>query len=321
VFLDFKKTIYYYFNSVLHMEAPQRSLDLQPVDVAALLEDGESHAAFLRRLGSSMGLLDEGHDHDDATYELEEEAKTDECVAKRTISIFDQRVRTTVQATLNGLYRTIIWLMLGFIILLSLFYGLAWNPKSNYENIQMAVCDLDRGLIGATIMALATNKTIVPFTVTVLADVDSMGDVKRILDEGRFNAALVANPSASDNLIAAIHNRTATYVAAAATTFVFDEGRGGSQMASILRLNIPPIASVLANAHISATLFKNLSSPPINATLSSLNAAALLGPVGNTEVNLHRIQYTGENSLIGLGAPHWGRPNSMPSAPPASTAF
>ena len=302
------------------MQTPHRSLDLQPSEVAALLEDEESRATFLRRLGSSMGILDEGHDHDDATYDLEEEAKTDECVAKRTIPIFDPRVQSTVLTTWKCLLRTIVAMLFGFVIILSLFYGLAWNTKSNYNNIQMAVCDLDRGPIGATIIALATNQSIVPFTVTVLTGLTSLDDVKSLVDGGSFNAALVANPSASDNLLAAIRNRTAAYSAAAATSFIFDEGRGGSQMASILRLNIPPVASVLASGQLSAALYRNLTGPAVGATLSSLNAAALVSPVGNTEVNLHRIQYTGQNSLIGLGAPR-PRPRRPPGRPPRPSSF
>ena len=249
-----------------------------------------------------MGILDEGHDHDDSTYVLEEEAKTDESVSKRTISIFDPKVRTTVKTTWKGICRLIIPLMIGFVFLLSLFYGLAWNPRSNWGNLQLAVCDLDGGIIGATIVALATNQSVCNFTVTVLPGTNSMAAIQDLVNRGRFNAALVANPSASATLLAALRNASAAYAPAAATSFVFDEGRGGSSLAVVLRLVVPTIAAALANAAVSEALFQNLSSPAVGAALSTVNAAALLNPVGNTEVNLHRIQYSGENSLIGLGA-------------------
>jgi hypothetical protein len=186
--------------------------------------------------------------------------------------------------------------MILFVILLSLFYGLAWSPRDNWPNIQLAVCDLDGGIIGTTILALASNKSIVNFTVTVLPSTYSLNDIMAIVDGGTYNAALVANPSASANLWAAIRKQSASYNAAAATSFIFDEGRGGSMLAGVLRLNIPTVASVLANSAVSTALYHNLSA----AGASKLNAGALIAPVGNTEINLHRIQYTGQNSL-GLG--------------------
>jgi hypothetical protein len=151
--------------------------------------------------------------------------------------MFDPAVRDSVRATFRTIVKATVGIFLVFPLMLCLFFGVGWSPKDNYKGVRIAVVDLDGGLIGTSIIAVATSPTI-PFTVLVLSDVQSLDDIRHRIEVGDYNAALVASPGASAALLAAAGNSTARYVPAAAASFIFDEGRGSS-MASILRYRTP----------------------------------------------------------------------------------
>jgi len=214
-------------------------------------------------------------------------------VADRDLSMFDPKVRGLVMTTVKGLVRSSIAFHFIFVLLLMLFDGMSWNPKDNYKNIVIAFADLDGGIIGKVLMA-AGNSSSIPFSVSFLK-VDTLDEVKSRVDRGDFNAALVANPNASANLMAALFNPKAIYDPNSATSFVFDEGRGGSSMATALRLSVPAIANSGISLGVGQTLMKILPS------LAGVNPSILLKTVGNSEVNLHPVQFSGMNSAAGLG--------------------
>ncbi len=72
-------------------------------------------------------------------------------------------------------------------------------------------------------------------------------------------------------------------------------------MASALRAAVPVIATSGLNVGIAQALFTQFSDPKSPVPLANLNPTAMLSPVGCTEVNLHPVQYSGENSAAGLG--------------------
>jgi hypothetical protein len=221
------------------------------------------------------------------------------------LSIFDPKVRSLISTSIKAILKASIFLSILFLFLLIMFYGMSWNPKDNYFRVKLAIIDLDGGMIGQALLAAAKNPAI-PFSVTILTDVLSLESAKSRVDVGEFNAALVANPNASSTLLAALMDPSAKYVPSHATSFIFDEGRGGAGMAAALRGVVPPIATSGVKLGIAQALFKKFSSDPqAPIPLSRLNPTALLIPVGNTEINLHPVEYSGENSAAGLGAnPH-----------------
>lgn len=224
--------------------------------------------------------------------------------SEQDISIFDPRVREVVMTSVKSVFKSVIFLSILFIFLLIMFYGMTWNPKDNYHNVQLALVDLDGGMIGKALLAAGGSPSI-PFTVTIVTDALSMDAVKDRVNVGDFNAALVANPNASRALLSALTNPSATYIPSHATSFIFDEGRGGSGMASALRAAVPVIATSGLNVAIAQALFAQFSDPKTPVPLSMLNPAPLLNPVGCSEVNLHPVQYSGENSAAGLGEIMW----------------
>ena len=219
---------------------------------------------------------------------------------QQIISLFDPRVRDVVQTSFKSVMKSLFFLSILFIFILLLFYGMSWNPKDNYHNIQLAIVDLDGGMIGQALLA-AGRDSVIPFTVTILANDSTIDFVKERVNVGDFNAALVANAGASQTLMAALIDPSAEYTPALATSFIFDEGRGGSAMASLLRATVPTIDSSGVNVAVAQALFKTLSDRTSPTPLSTLNPTPLLSPVGCTEVNLHPVLFNGENSAAGLG--------------------
>ncbi len=213
--------------------------------------------------------------------------------------MFDPRVKDTVFRSTRTLVIVGIALACIFPLMLSLFYGVGWSPKDNYHNVQLLVADLDGGIVGQAIRSAASNPSF-PFSVTVVTT-SSPEDAMHRVDAGDFNAALIAMPGASVALAAALADPAAPYNSSAATTFVFDEGRGGPSMATLLRFNVPPLAHAAANAAVSLTLFRQLAAAA--APAAAVNVAALVSPVGCTEIRLHPVLFPGESSAAGIGAP------------------
>ena len=201
------------------------------------------------------------------------------------ISITDLSIRAIVISSLKTIAKGTAILLCIFPCLLCLFFGVGWNPKDNYKNVNFAVVDLDGGVIGQAVRS-ASQSPNNPFTATILFNT-TFDDTIHLVDTGSYNAALVVNPGASSSLLAALSSSTALYNPAAATTFIFDEGRGGSSMASLLRGAVPSIATGVSKALALSFLTQSSSAA---APLAAFNPVALLTPVGNTEKNLHPVQ-------------------------------
>jgi hypothetical protein len=148
--------------------------------------------------------------------------------------MFDPIVRETIQNSTRSIVKATIGIFTVFPIMLCLFFGVGWSPKDNYKGVQVAIINLDHDIIGQAIEHAAKNPSF-PLTPVFVTDAIDLNDVRRRVNLGEFNGALVANANASALLHAALHNATAHYVPSGAATFVFDEGRGGSSMALILR--------------------------------------------------------------------------------------
>ena len=139
-------------------------------------------------------------------------------------------------------------------------------------------------MIGKGIVQAFSSPSMV-LSITMLSNTTTFDDIVNQVDFGSYNGAFVVNADASANLLAALAAPSAHYNPAAATTFIFDEGRGGSSMASILRGALPPLAVAVGRA-ISEGVIASKGAAP----LAAFNRAALLTPVGNTEMNLHPVQ-------------------------------
>ena len=118
------------------------------------------------------------------------------------------------------------------------------------------------------------------------------------VDRGDFNAAIVANPGASASLAASLTGTARSpYAPSSAVTFAFDEGRSGSTMTTLLRAQISALVAAASSGVATATLASLRSG---NLTLSVVDSAALLSPVGYTENNLHPVQFAGLQTFLGV---------------------
>jgi rhamnose transport system permease protein len=111
--------------------------------------------------------------------------------------------------------------------------------------------------VGQAIRSAAGNPSF-PFSVTVVTT-GSAEDAMHRVDVGDFNAALIAMPGASAALAAALADPAAPYNSSAAAAFVFDEGRGGPSMATLLRFNVPPLIATLATLALYRGLAEGIS--------------------------------------------------------------
>ena len=152
---------------------------------------------------------------------------------ENNISMMDLVVRDTVAGSVKRVVRMVPIMVLIFTFILLLFFGVGWMPKDNYKNINVAIADLDGGLIGKALLKVSQSPSIL-FTGTILNST-SVDSVASEVNSGNFNAALVANPGATASLMAALVNPKAAYLPAAAMSFIFDEGRS-TAMLSVLRL-------------------------------------------------------------------------------------
>ena len=171
------------------------------------------------------------------------------------LSMFDPRVRDTVQTSTRNVVKATIGLVVIFPMMLCLFFGVGWSPKDNYKGVRVAIIDFDGDIIGREIANAANNPNF-PLTAVFVSDAVDLNDVRRRVNLGEFNGALVANANASAMLRAALRSPAAHYVPAGAASFVFDEGRGGSSMATILRC-----AAVLASDRAAIALTRRAQEP------------------------------------------------------------
>jgi hypothetical protein len=213
------------------------------------------------------------------------------------ISLTDPSVRAVVISSLKTIAKGTAILLCILPLLLCLFFGVGWNPKDNYKNINFAVLDLDGGMIGNAILT-AAQSPINPFTATVLSNTTSFDETIHLVDTGSYNAALIVNSGASASLLAALNSPASPYNPASATTFIYDEGRGGSSMVSLLRGVVPSIAAGVSKTLAQAFLTRSSAAA---VPLAAFNRVALLTPVGSTEQNLHPVQakylHTHEHAL------------------------
>ena len=168
--------------------------------------------------------------------------------------------------------------------MLFLFYGSGWKPAQYYERLRFAVLDLDGGLVGTSTLAGAQS---LPYGLTVVSG-SSLASIRHDVDSGIFNAAIVASAGASTALLAAATS-SAPYDPTTALTFIWDEGRGGSSLAPLLRAAAAQIGAVAAAECTGALLTTTFST----ANVSSLNPVVLVRPVAVTVDNLHPVPFAG----------------------------
>ena len=182
-----------------------------------------------------------------------------------------------------------------FITLLLLFFGSGWNPAWYYWRVMIGVLDLDGALVGTALRAVA-NSGKVPFTTVDLSG-STFDSVKQSVDAGHLNAAWIAMPGATTQLLTAAASPTAAYNSAGAMSFVFDEGRGGATMASLLTGATSNAVSAVSSIVTGAMLHQAAAA---NAPASTLNVGLLVAPVTATTVNLHPVRHAGEHTAVGL---------------------
>jgi hypothetical protein len=173
-----------------------------------------------------------------------------------------------------------------------------WRAR---RRLHLAVVDLDGGVVGAAMLA-ATVSPDMPLSLTVLdgAAYTTFADVSAAVDAGRYHAALVALPGASAALTAAARNVSAAAPPtplSPALAFVFDEGRGGSGIASLLRSVSAQLTGATSAA---ATLALLTSAADDGVSAAALNAGVLAAPVHTRVVVLHPVAFAGEHTAAGI---------------------
>lgn len=167
------------------------------------------------------------------------------------------------------------------------------------------------GFLGASVLS-ASGRDSVPYTVLYLANTTTLGQLVSDVAEGRLHAAFLVRPSATQRLLACLDLNDAASCAAAAAdgaadappplspppvTFLFDEGRGGVQLASMLRgLNsdlMAAAAALSARAVLAEAAARGLSA-------SRLNPEAVVNPVSSSTMTLHPVKEPGAHMATGL---------------------
>ena len=147
-----------------------------------------------------------------------------------------------------------------------------------YSNIKIAVLDLDGGQVGG---ALRGASIYVPFTASILPNSTTYAWLEHAVDHGSYHAALVAQPGATAALAA---QRAGTaplvpYNPAGAVTLLYDEGRGGSVMGSLLRSTSAQIVGVVS-AVVERQVLNTSLAPAVSLTTQ------LMHPVPHAGMNL-----------------------------------
>ena len=212
------------------------------------------------------------------------------------ISILAPENRHVLRSSLKSIVMISIGLTIMFVLMILLFLGASWQPKNYYGGIQLAFLDLDRGEVGAALLS-KVNSSAMPFSWTIIPSNTLLDDLKSEVDQGLWNVALVVNPGSTSALIAAITSSTSTYDPANATSYIFDQGRSGSSMATIIRTTLSAVVEG-ASSNFASTLIRTLTAAP----LSTLNSKILVSPIGYTEINLHPVEFTGEYVATDFGA-------------------
>jgi hypothetical protein len=171
---------------------------------------------------------------------------------------------------------------------------LSWHA---HRNLHLAVVDLDGGFVGTALLTAARSPDM-PLSLTVLDGAAlSFADVSAAVDAGCYHAALVALPGASAALAAAARNVSAVAPVSAPLAFVFDEGRGGSAVASLLR----SVSAQLTGAASAMTTRALLTSAAADgAAAAALNAGVLASPVHTRVLTLHPVAHAGEHTAAGI---------------------
>lgn len=139
--------------------------------------------------------------------------------------------------------------------------------------------DLDGGAVGGALRGAASHS---PFHVVSLANTTTYARLVHDVERGDYHAALVAQPGATAALAAALAAVAPTvppYDPAAALTLVFDEGRGGSTMAAMLRASSAQVVAA-ASAAVERTVLQRSLVPAVSAT------TLLLHPVPHAGMTL-----------------------------------
>ena len=212
-------------------------------------------------------------------------------------NFLDNGVRVTIVKTVAGMGIGLVALCALFTVMLLLFIGVGWQTRNYYGNIHLAVLDLDGGIIGSAIVAIASSG-LIPFTTEVLPVTTPIDELRARIDAGDWNAALVAQTGSSHALLAAATNPVASYAASNATIYIFDQGRGGASMAAIIRTTLAGAVSNI-NSLVFSSMFAELAKQGV--PLALMNPTVVENAVGTTEDNLHPVTFSGEYTATELG--------------------
>ena len=178
--------------------------------------------------------------------------------------------------------------------MLFLFYGSGWKPSTYYSRLRFAVLDLDGGadLVGGAVLSAAQT---LPYSILPQPSSGSLASLSAAVDAGTFHVGIYVPAGASAALLAAVLSNGASYDPTAQLSFIFDEGRGGSAMAPLLRAAAAQIGAVASAKCAGALLAMNAG-----AAVGTLNTAVLVQPVSARLVNLHPVPIAGEATVAGI---------------------
>lgn len=241
----------------------------------------------------------EGHNpsaedlHDDpSTFQTKSDEPTKE------VSIFDPSVRKQVKNLVKvGLIAEII-ISIMVIVVCNLFFSVAWNPAAITQyNMHVAVVDLDQGLIGSSLTYVSTlsSKLGLTYNIEVVSATD-FNEIQHRVDKGDFWAAVIANPNASNTLLAALPaNSSVGYDPSSAMTLIYDETRCGP-IYSIAMRSVGSVLTLAAKTAVIEELMAAYSAQPVK----DFKTAVLSQPVSHATLNLHPARYIGILNAFGL---------------------
>lgn len=216
------------------------------------------------------------------------------------LSIFDPSIRKDIKKVMCiGLVAEVIISLL-VIVSCNLLYSFSWYP-ANYtrEFMGVAILNLDDGLVGDTLLALARNHSSLGYNYKfhfLSSASHSVRSVTEDVDYGTYFAAVIVHANTSSSLLAALPiTSNSIYSPATAISLVYDQARSGTTYSTALTSMGAGLTS-RTRVLVTRTIINNLAA----ANASTIKKPLLVTPVGLYVNNLHPVEVLGLQNALGI---------------------
>ena len=165
------------------------------------------------------------------------------------------------------------------------------------RNVKFSVGDYDGDVVGAALLTAGTT-SLAPYSwqSSTTASGDPLAAARACVLSGDVHGAFVALPGAGAALRIAARN-TSAVSAPATCAFVYDDGRSGGTLATLLR----DVSSAMQAAASSAATYELLALASADGLAAAgLNWRVVASPVTCTMMPLHPVSHPGLNSAAGI---------------------